>query len=299
VLASKQPTLAASDGSSEEADPAENYVPRPPAWSNDPRHSPEHGLDPKRLLLMTYRKWAYLKWQSLLKLDGGKAATTKFAKMAGDVVFDMDGWITLAVFSFDTRIEFLEPINRRLYEKNRKMFQRLRANPSRLFDPAIYEPSLKSERLGREPVSGLEFDMQMVKYEQRQVEHELDDWKKRQDPWFDDYLAEISASLAVLRNNFSSTIFTYGNDDGKVEEFIRKFLDDLQTGGMVGVAPLIGYHTDALYWAQLARGGKNLDFGSEQDRRAIGFAHAFIAHGYSMTQYFAFMKTGAMPIPLN
>lgn len=230
-------------------------------------------LDPNVLTSRADREDAYQKLQDLLSKAGGIAATVKFPTLAANVTDDLAGLLA-NLFLYDPTTEyFLERANARLYEVNNKIFNRLISNPNELFDPTEFLENPTGD-LRSEPKNGLEFDLQMVKFEQRQLEDSLDGLLPKDPEAREGVFDEINYSLKLDH-----------------EEFPRY----LGTGARYIGGRIFHYESEAVRLAYGALGGRNPDFRNESDRRTIGFAAAFIEHGYTETQFYQYIASGRLP----
>ncbi|MEZ6120123.1 MAG: hypothetical protein R3C28_26625 [Pirellulaceae bacterium] len=223
----------------------------------------EGELDPEYLNSRSERETAYGKWDKILK-DAG--LDVGFAGMAEDVTDDLAGIVANHAEFGDATEEFLEFGNWALYSVNDRMFNKLLDDG--LFDPTAYVDSLKTEQLGRAPATGFEFDLQMVKTEQRVLEGVVQRFSES--PHVTTIMKEINNSLQY-------------HTDFQPITFLRYW------GGR-----LLAYESKAVYMATNAI-GHNVDFRKESNRRAIGFAAAFLEHGYSEDEYYEYMRTGKLP----
>lgn len=220
--------------------------------------------NPKPLRSRTEREDAYVEIQGLLAAAGGRAATVRFPTMAADVTDDVNGYFADWFEFSDPTEAFLEAVNGHLYRGNAMLFRKLLDEPEKLFDATELIASLNSENLGRPPNDGLEFDLQMVKYEQRQLSIIIEQILPKSTDQRNAILSDINSSL------------------------------HFETGGL-GLLKYLGgrlwhYETEAVRRAYVALGNRSPRFGNEHDRRLIGFAVAFIAHGRSAEEYYQYVK---------
>lgn len=276
-----EPREESGDNKSNENGAAATETPEP---SLDDLENSEGELDPDKLTSRDEREVAYGKWKEKLGEAGGEAAKIKFPEMAEEVTDDLGGSIAndgllygvLGKGYGDNTEEFLEAGNDELYRFNDKMFNKLESNPNELFDPTQYVEGAKNDQLGRPPKNALEFDLQMVKAEQSQLEEVIKSQMPSDPQQRQDVLKEINTSLSLSTNDYIPDPIEY-------------------LGGKI-----TGYEVEAVSQAS-EHLGRNIDFSRQEDRRAIGYAAAFRAHGYNQATYNEFMKTGTVPStrPLN
>lgn len=228
----------------------------------------EGELAPDNLRSRLEREAAYATWEERLSEAGGEAAKVKFPQMAKDVTDDLGGLIANRNYSESTQ-DFLEAGNDELYRFNDKMFNKLEQTPEELFDPAQFVQGAEADQLGRVPKNPLEFDLQMVKAEQAQLEGVINSSMPADALERQKVLDEINVSLSLNTNILPDYV-----------EYI---------GGKIA-----GYEVESVDQASTFLGRK-IDFSNQEDRRAIGYAAAFRSHGYNESTYREYMKNGTVP----
>ncbi|AGY59451.1 hypothetical protein [Gloeobacter kilaueensis] len=156
---------------------------------------------------------------------------------------------------------FLMQVNTDLFEGNMGVLNRTLTNgyPT---DPLNPDSS--------EPLSGLDFDLQMVKFEQGRVEDNLDTYRQTHTP----------EEYAALCANIDADL----NLDGPVR----------QIGARSGLAdPAIAAARQALH----LKDGERLSFANQEHRMAIGRAKVFAAHNRSPEELAAYVAQQRPAVP--
>lgn len=233
----------------------------------------EGELAPENFETPSERSDAYRKQQQLNENTGGKFGETKFAQMAADVSDDLDGRAARWFLYSDQTEGFLNEGNRQLYDFNDRIFNKQRENPNNLFDPMQYVPGAEGEPQ-QEIKSAMEWDLRMVQAEQRNLSsilaNELDETNRNK------VIGELNNSLSVGSNYVDSMVRYVG---GRIFSY--------ESHAVAGASRALGQGTE--------KGYTQIDFSKEEHRIAIGYAEAFLAHGYTPQQYLDFMKTGDLP----
>jgi type VI secretion system secreted protein VgrG len=272
-LSRSSPVSSGQGGTVQVATPSENSSEGAPAADNAAAASKHRSLDelensqgnlaPEKFSSPSERSEAYKQHQALNEEAGGEFGKTKFSQMAADVSDDFDGWFARNLMYSDETEAFLNEGNKRLYDFNDRVFNEQRKSPDDLFDPFSLLPDGQNGE-SRVIDSAIAWDLRMVETEQRYLSSLMTETMAPQKR--EKILGELNDSLRSL------------------EAPVGKYI-----GGRI-----FGYESHAAMGASVAL-GRDVDFSNEQDRIAIGYAAAFLAHGYTPQQYLDFMKTKTVP----